>query len=495
VANDGKCNLLKKYFYSLSLKRRRRNNFIFFFFFLTRPERMSTWIKDVKGKHKKKVVTKHLNGVITFTANGRLNNSSSVPPPPPQIKANPTDLTIDKVKEKKEIKDRKEVKDAAAGPKDLTALDEILRVKHKEIIQKQTDTVTVCLSRLEQVKKEIENCKERYQIRKKVELQIELETLQAKITACRNNQSVIDFEEKVRPYYEAYQDNQSFTKLKQNLIPQSQQQQGNKKNDTTDLISQKPEAQITKKYLLQVENVPLPIQTLSDQLCPNPTCSSNGAPLTCYSCELKCLVCGYSARQMDATSSTIGFGEEVEFLVFSYKKINHFNETLNHLQAKESTQVPMEILIKVMEKIYEKRVRSLDDVTYQLVYQTLKDLQLSKYYEQTSQIFSRLTGKPPPRFTLEQEENLRRMFNAIIYIYDRVKPPKRRNFLSYSFVLFKCCQLLGYNDFLSYFNLHRGKEKLEVHEQIWKKICVILNWKFIPCPMNREQQVSVSKKK
>lgn len=466
---------------------------------------MSTWIKDVKGKHKKKVVTKHLNGVITFTATGRLQNPDVIK----NIPSENTNKVIVKNKEKEEDTNRKENKkenNTTASTKDINSLDEILKVKHRDLVQRQSETLKQCIGRLDQIKKEISSCTERYQIRRKKELELEMENLQTQIKSCTNNQSVTDFEEKVRPYYEAYEDNQSFTKLKQKFVTSQHHSQPNpnpnemKKNETPSLdpsphlISQKPEAQVTKKYLLQVENVPLPIQTLSDQLCPNPTCSSNGTPLTCYSCELKCLVCGYSARQMDATCSTIGFGEEVEFLVFSYKKINHFNETLNHLQAKESTQVPMEILIKIMEKIYEKRVRNLEDVTYQLVYQTQKDLQLSKYYEQTSQIYSRLTGKPPPRFTLEQEENLRRMFNAIIYIYDRVKPSNRRNFLSYSFVLFKCCQLLGYNDFLPYFNLHRGKEKLEVHEQIWKKICVILNWKFIPCPLNREQQ-QVSKKK
>jgi hypothetical protein len=437
---------------------------------------MSTWLKDVKGKHKKKI-NQHSNGTLTLNMNGELSTSSVGPPEQKQLVGNPKSMNVQqKDKDSKSplqqpiVKTTHDFKILSEAP-----LHEIIRKKYNEFQQEQNADLKTLENLLEVHKTQVSQCVARHQRRQKLDLVRDIRRVEDKITNLKNKTFVNDYEKTVLPYFEAYEDNQSFTKLKQNFRSPPTTPKSSTINCTMS------ETQITQKYLRDVEKVPQPIQCLSDQPCPNPNC--NGAILSNSSCDLVCRICGYSTRQMDATASTIGFGDEVEFLIFSYKKINHFNETLNHLQAKESTLVPVEILRKVMEKIYEKRIRDVTEVTYQLVYQTLKDLQLSKYYEQTSQIYSRLTGNPPPRFSSEQEENLRRMFNAIIHVYDKVKPANRVNFLSYSFVLYKCCQLLGYTTFLGYFNLHRGKEKLEVHEQIWKKICGLLNWKFIPCPV------------
>jgi hypothetical protein len=58
--------------------------------------------------------------------------------------------------------------------------------------------------------------------------------------------------------------------------------------------------------------------------------------------------------------------------------------------------------------------------------------------------------------------------------------PKRRNFLSYSYVLFKFCQLLGWTQYLQYFSLLKGKEKLRKMDEIWRGICLEMEWDFIP---------------
>ena len=57
---------------------------------------------------------------------------------------------------------------------------------------------------------------------------------------------------------------------------------------------------------------------------------------------------------------------------------------------------------------------------------------------------------------------------------------ERKNFLSYSYVLFKFCELLGEDEYLQYFPLLKSKEKLYQQDLIWKKICTDLLWEFIP---------------
>jgi len=43
--------------------------------------------------------------------------------------------------------------------------------------------------------------------------------------------------------------------------------------------------------------------------------------------------------------------------------------------------------------------------------------------------------------------------------------------LSYSYVLYKFCELLSEDKYLKYFPLLKSKEKLYQQDVIWKKIC------------------------
>ena len=59
-------------------------------------------------------------------------------------------------------------------------------------------------------------------------------------------------------------------------------------------------------------------------------------------------------------------------------------------------------------------------------------------------------------------------------------PEDRKNFLSYSYVLHKFCELLELDELLVYFPLLKSREKLQQQDFIWKKICKDLKWQYIP---------------
>jgi atypical dual specificity phosphatase len=77
------------------------------------------------------------------------------------------------------------------------------------------------------------------------------------------------------------------------------------------------------------------------------------------------------------------------------------------------------------------------------------------------------------------EEKLKNMFRDIQAPFARHLPDDRKNFLSYSYVLYKFCELLGEDDFLPCFPLLKSKEKLYQQDVIWKKICEELQWEYI----------------
>jgi hypothetical protein len=80
----------------------------------------------------------------------------------------------------------------------------------------------------------------------------------------------------------------------------------------------------------------------------------------------------------------------------------------------------------------------------------------------------------------EVEEQLCNMFQKIQEPFERHCPPDRINFLSYSYVIYKFCQLLGYHEYLPYFSLLKSKDKLRTQDKIWKNICLDIGWKFYP---------------
>ena len=104
----------------------------------------------------------------------------------------------------------------------------------------------------------------------------------------------------------------------------------------------------------------------------------------------------------------------------------------------------------------------------------------NKYYEHINYIINRINGIPTPQFSPELEEKLCSMFRDIQGPFLKHCPKDRKNFLSYSYVLYKFFQILGLNEYLKFFPLLKSREKLYIQDQIWKKICEELNWQFIP---------------
>jgi hypothetical protein len=165
---------------------------------------------------------------------------------------------------------------------------------------------------------------------------------------------------------------------------------------------------------------------------------------------------------------------------YPYKKINHFNEWLSQFQAKESTDIPKEVYDKIYVELNKQRITDLSKLTWSRMRGILRKLRLNAYYEHVPHITSNINGLPPPTITRDMEEKLRLMFKLIQEPFERNCPKGRKNFLSYSYVLHKFCQLLELDDFLKCFPLLKSRDKLILQDRIWRKICRDLEWEFIP---------------
>ena len=166
-----------------------------------------------------------------------------------------------------------------------------------------------------------------------------------------------------------------------------------------------------------------------------------------------------------------------EVCFYAYKRINHFREILAQFQAKETTQIPPEVLTNIKAQIKKERIQ-LKQMTNKKAKDILKKLGYNKYYEHIPFIKDKL-GIKPPVMSQKLEDILCNLFMEIQRPYATHCPDDRVNFLNYYYVLYKMCELLGETEFLPYFPMLKDPVKRIEQDEIWKKICIELHWEFI----------------
>jgi hypothetical protein len=168
-----------------------------------------------------------------------------------------------------------------------------------------------------------------------------------------------------------------------------------------------------------------------------------------------------------------------EVTYYAYKRINHFNEWLAQFQAKESTEIPEEVFEAIMDELKKERIVNTESIKPAKIREILKKLKHTNFYEHVPYILNRINGKTAPVMSREVEEKLRFMFKEIQSSFVKHCPKNRSNFLSYSYVLYKFCELLELDDYLQCFPLLKNRDKLYNQDKIWQLICKDLSWEFI----------------
>jgi len=243
----------------------------------------------------------------------------------------------------------------------------------------------------------------------------------------------------------------------------------NKEKKTDDLIN---------KYMVKVDDTVIPENTsVNLDICSN--CNST-LTLKTIDSVLCCENCGYTEKIIINSEKVSYKDPPRESSYFAYKRINHFNEWLAQFQAKETTDIPQDVYNGIMAELKKDKFIKLDELSYKTVREILKKLKYNKYYEHIPHIINIINGKPAPVLTRQYEDQLRMMFKEIQTPFMEHCPSDRKNFLSYSYVLHKFCELLELDDLLTYFPLLKSREKLQQQDNIWEKICHSLQWQYIP---------------
>jgi hypothetical protein len=194
---------------------------------------------------------------------------------------------------------------------------------------------------------------------------------------------------------------------------------------------------------------------------------------------LDCPGCGYRDFILIDSEKPSYKDPPREMSYYAYKKINHLNEWLAQFQAKETTEISPAVLDMIRAELKKERITDMSKLKPSKLKEVIKKLKLNRCYDHVAHVLNRLNGISAPVLSREVEEKLRYMFKEIQFSFVKHCPKKRSNFLSYSFVLYKFCELLELDEYLPCFPLLKSREKLYMQDKIWQKICEDMRWQFI----------------
>ena len=384
--------------------------------------------------------------------------------------------------------------DESLLPEDLPS---VIQKKRGEFLESHNrDSI---LTQIAECAARIKACTQRYQYHDKVDATTRLEELQVLLKSVESGEALKKWEARVNMYMNAYKQVTGDVGKKKRKATSPPQAEDGGVEATFKRCRKDAAAGSIKRYdkvSLRDEFVAL---NFSRSLASS--CNSKSALLiddldVCDRCTVPmvvlgsvalrgCKTCGRTRLYVQATSFTRAYKEDGrEFSGFnykySYKRSHHMQDWIHLVQGKETAEVHADVITHVMQEFVLRRITSKDAIDAKKVREVLKSLKLRKYYDNVAQITARITGKPPPRMTLDQESQCLLMFHAVEQLWPIHCPADRRNFLSYSYCLYKFCELLGWDYLLPNFSLLKGKDKLQRQDAIWKKICDDLEWDYFP---------------
>jgi hypothetical protein len=190
-------------------------------------------------------------------------------------------------------------------------------------------------------------------------------------------------------------------------------------------------------------------------------------------------LCGRFVTAIIESSKPLNKEPPNEVSYTAYIRLNHFKEILSQFQAKETTQIPDEVIQAIRNRIKKERIIDKKELTYNKMREILSNLDLTRYFEHIQYINS-LFGIKPPVMSEELHETLCVLFIEIQQPWAIHCPPGRTNFFSYAYTLYQLCVLLDQTQYLPYIPLLKDRTKQIEQDMIWKKVCDTLGWCFIP---------------
>lgn len=134
--------------------------------------------------------------------------------------------------------------------------------------------------------------------------------------------------------------------------------------------------------------------------------------------------------------------------------------------------------LEMISKEVNKRKLNRHSLKCEHILKVLKDLRLTKYYDEVYSLLPLLTNKPR-RSIQPYIPQILKLHDELEYAYNSVKNPNRINSLNVYFKLYKLLKICDKDLDISDLCTLKTEQKFEEHEEKWKEICKITGWKDI----------------
>ncbi len=160
---------------------------------------------------------------------------------------------------------------------------------------------------------------------------------------------------------------------------------------------------------------------------------------------------------------------------YTYTKKGHFKEAIDKFQGLQNTNIDQKVYDTIRK---EQKKYNISNLTKEHIRLFLSENGYSKHYEDSTLIYSTLTGTKSPDISMYETELLSK-FEQAEAVYEKVKDPDRTNSLNVYYKLMKLLQIVGYVCKIEDFDIMK-RDKITEHDETWEKICQYLGWPFIP---------------
>jgi hypothetical protein len=367
-------------------------------------------------------------------------------------------------------------------PKQINTIDE----KHTELLnlfhENETETIPRLLAEKERLKAIIPTLQD-HQIDAYMEIRDKILDIKSKIKELKQEKKkyLLDNSKYIFNYFEEKKKISSGDNNQNVKILNSFFKIKGKSDETSDLNNEKysQSKKIFQNYWRNVNNEVIHIQ---DYIIPSDICEEcrkgelipqeDEGILICNNNE-----CGKYITYIIDSSKPTNKEPPNEVSYTAYIRLNHFKEILSQFQAKETTQIPEEVIEAIRARIIKERITDISLINYDKMRDILRKLGLNKYFEHIQYINS-IFGIKPPIMNEELHETLCVLFIEIQKPWATHCPANRTNFFNYTYTLYQLCVLLDQTQYLPYIPMMKDREKQLEQDMIWKKVCKDLDWEF-----------------
>lgn len=379
----------------------------------------------------------------------------------------------------KKVRKKKEMENETY---DILQLDE----KIKKLIGDESKKLDQYKERVEKIDRDLhEKCRDKLAYRIRKEIEAEREILIKKIEDLETNNMFAEYiciSQKIIGEY-----------MKLIVVPMNVSFFGGKSSFST--VDNVKKENLLEKFL-DVAKKYIPIKTFKREVQKKHICScGNSSEFTQTENTITCDQCGiekniYTIHTNFKDVDRVNLSQK-----YKYNKKTHFRDTKNQYQGKQNKKIENKVYADC-EKWFKKHNLIMDNeekglteteifhkrhqkITKGHIDMALSETDNTSNYEDVNLIHNYFTGIPCPDIS-HIESELDDDFDKVADAYESLNDIDRTNFLNGHYVLYQLLRRRKEKVDESDFHKLKTRERLIEHDEIYSRICLILEWTFLP---------------